>query len=175
MKFKNEDDVYVIGENNNRLRKIGNNKLIVYLVLLSILLTLLFLFISYFSRNDLKEESKVQELQTVNILPNNAKAPLFMGKYDMKEFLSWLSKQIKYPDGYELEDAKVVVTFVVTEKGTLDSISIISQPKDKIFGENVVKILQQCPKWESGKLADGTPTPIRYTLPINFKKQRTIN
>lgn len=172
MKFRNDDEVYIIGWSNSISKK-NRNIIIVCFIFFIIFFCLFFLFIN--SQNTYKESNKAQELQTVNILPDNAKAPLFMGQYDMKEFILWLSKQIKYPNGYELKDAKVVVSFIITEKGTLDSISIISQPKEKIFGEQVVEILQKCPKWKSGELADGTPTPIRYTLPVNFKKQRTSN
>lgn len=174
MNYKNEDEVYVIGKNSLISKKRGKGLIICLIGGGILFITMLSLIYSY-SQDVSRINTETQELQSVNVLPANAKAPLFMGKYDMKEFISWLSKQIKYPEGHELEEAKVIVSFIITEKGILDSISIISQPEEKIFGEQVIKILQSCPKWESGKLDDGTPTSIRYILPINFKRQRTFN
>lgn len=171
---RNEDEVYVIGKNNKSTKK-RRKKLFAYLVSLAALFVALLFMVYSYSRNDCGQKPKAQELQAVNVLHDDAKAPLFMGRHDMKEFIAWMSEQVKYPKGHELEDARVVVTFVITKEGTLDSISIISQPTEKIFGEEVVKILQRCPRWEAGKLADGSPISIRYILPINFKKQRSFN
>lgn len=174
MNLRNEDEVYVIGRNNKTLDAKRKKAFICLAALVTLLIVMLVMVYAY-SQDDGGQKSDTQVLQTVNVLPDNAKAPLFMGRHDMNEFIVWLSNQVKYPKGLELEDARVVVSFVITEQGVLDSIAIVSQPKEKAFGEQVVKILRQCPRWESGKLADGTPTAIRYTLPFNFNKQRTFN
>lgn len=115
---------------------------------------------------------KTYELQTVDIMPDSARAPLFMGKYPMREFLIWVSKRVKYPKGYETRDDKVVVSFVITDKGRLDSIKIISQPEARVFGQQVAGILLKCPHWEPARLADGTPVTVSYTLPVKFRRER---
>ena len=68
----------------------------------------------------------------------------------------------------ETKKAKVVVSFVITNEGTIDNIKIISEPEQKAFAKEVVLLLKKCPKWTPGKLADGTPVSISYILPVNF-------
>ena len=46
---------------------------------------------------------------------------------------------MKYPKGEELQDAVVVVSFVITTEGKLDSIKIISQPEEK-RGQQILSV-----------------------------------
>ena len=95
-----------------------------------------------------------QELNAIEVLPENAMSPKFDGQYDFSEFLKW---------------AKVVVAFVITQEGAMADVEIVSQPEQKAFGQQVVSLLKTCPKWAPARLADGTATNMRYTLPVKFK------
>ena len=176
MKQYSNNEVYFLGGNKYRIKK---KRTWLYTIILSvfILITMIALFIPTqdINKENVTENVQHNELQTINILPENAKAPLFMGKYPIEDFLSWISKEIKYPKGEELQDAMVIVSFVITTKGKLDSIKIISQPKEKSFGLQVIRILRKCPKWEPGRLANGAPADIRYILPIKFNRARKFN
>ena len=110
-----------------------------------------------------------QELNAIEVLPENAMSPKFDGQYDFSEFLKWVSANIKYPKGLESVEAKVVVAFVITQEGDMADIEIVSQPEQKAFGQQVVSLLKTCPKWAPARLADGTATNMRYTLPVKFK------
>ena len=113
-----------------------------------------------------------QELKAVEVLPDNATPPKFNGLYDFGEFTKWLAANIKYPEGLETVNAKVVITFLITKEGNLTNIEVVAQPEQQEFAKQVVDILETCPQWAPGKLADGTPTDISYTLPINFNNTK---
>ena len=57
----------------------------------------------------------------------------------------------------------------ITQEGDMADIEIVSQPEQKAFGQQVVSLLKTCPKWAPARLADGTATNMRYTLPVKFK------
>ncbi len=174
MKHNSEHDVYFLGENRNNSKK--KKVWLCVSIMSAIILTAVVLILSPTAKkNHVTDNTQQQELQTIDVLPENAKAPLFMEKYPIEEFLSWMAKEITYPQGEELKDAKVVVSFVITAEGRLDSIAIVSQPAEKSFGRQVIKTLKKCPKWTPGKLANGEPANIRYTLPVRFEKERKFN
>ncbi len=162
MKMKNNDNaVYFLGnKQQNYLRK--------YAVAITLAAICALGIVYIFSiKSDVTYK---QGLPTIEALPQNATSPKFNGRYDFTKFLEWVSKNLKYPTEHETENAKVVVSFVITKEGTIDHIKILSQPRQKAFGKEVVQLLQKCPKWAPGKLADGTPVNISYTLPIKFSK-----
>mgnify|MGYP000447116620 CR=1 FL=1 len=72
------------------------------------------------------------------------------------------------------QKCKVVVSFVITKEGTVDHIKYCLT-KQKAFAKEVVQLLQKCPKWAPGKLADGTPVNISYTLPIKFSNVKRFD
>lgn len=175
MKQFTNKDVYFLGDNNDGIKK---NRTWLFMILSIVLLTILIVLLIYTrspKEKNVIENIQHNELQTIDVLPDNAKAPLFMGKYPMSDFLSWISQKVKYPKGKELQDAMVIVSFVITTDGKLDSIKILSQPEDKRFGLQVIKVLQECPNWKPGQLANGESTDIKYTLPVKFSRTRKFN
>lgn len=167
MKMKNNDnDVYFLGnKQQNHLRK--------YAVAITFAVICALGIVYIFSiKSDVTYK---QGLPTIETLPPNATSPKFKGRYDFTKFLEWVSKNLTYPTEHETENAKVVVSFVITKEGTVDHIKILSQPKQKAFAKEVVLLLQKCPKWAPGKLADGTPVNISYTLPIKFSNVKRFD
>lgn len=161
MKMKKNNDVYFLGnKQQNPLRKYAAA------ITFAVICTLGIVYI-FSIKSDV---SYKQRLPAIETLPQNATSPKFKGRYDFSKFLEWVSKNLTYPIGHETENAKVVVSFVITKEGTIDHIKILSQPKQKAFANEVIQLLQKCPKWAPGKLADGTPVNISYTLPIRFSK-----
>lgn len=164
MKRKNiENEVYFLGPQQRK-------PLYKYVVGILFVLTAICLAVYYFS--NCQNGPYHQKLPEVVALPKEAVAPKFDGKYDFAKFFEWFSEHLEYPKEYETIDAKVVVSFVITQDGTIDDISIVSQPKQAVFANEVVKLLRKCPKWEPGKLADGTKISISYTLPVTFNKTK---
>ena len=116
-----------------------------------------------------------KELPELTTLPDDATAPKFEGKHGFSKFMEWLALNLKYPNGMETQNAKVVVSFLITKDGTIDDIKIVSQPKQEAFAKEVVRLLHICPRWSPGTLADGTRVDIRYTLPVNFSNVKRFD
>lgn len=155
----NNNDVYFLGNKRQKtLRK--------YIITASFTIVCMSIILYFCTTKS--DVSYKQELPTVEALPQKAISPKFDGKYEFSKFLEWVSKNLTYPAGYETKKAKVVVSFVITNEGTIDNIKIISEPEQKAFAKEVVLLLKKCPKWTPGKLADGTPVSISYILPVNF-------
>lgn len=163
-----ENDVYVI----------GGKKRVAWLRYAIIVLCIAagVILIGWLTRDSQEESGQAaQELNAIEVLPANAMSPKFDGQYDFSEFLKWVSSNLRYPQGLETRDAKVKVSFVVTKEGQLADIKIVSEPAQKEFGQQVVKLLKTCPKWAPARMADGTPTNISYTLPVKFRAQNAVN
>jgi len=80
----------------------------------------------------------------------------------------YLQKHLHYPDSARKNniEGKVLVSFLVTKKGKIDSVSVIKG----IGGgcdEEARRVIQNMPRWRPGK-SKGQPVIVRFTQPINF-------
>lgn len=167
-KINNDDSVYVIGQRTKYTKK--KLKLTgFWLVGVCILIVGIYL---YNMRTITTTSSQGKSLDEVEVISKDAIAPKFMGNQDFGAFLMWIGNHLEYPSGHENEDARVVVAFTISNEGTITDIQILQEPSNPQFGQQVVKLLKQCPRWAPGRLASGKPTDIRYTLPIRFSKTR---
>lgn len=157
-----DNEVYVLGGKQHRR---GKWVKVVLAVAAAIVVVVMIM-------NNVSEEPPVQgkQLDAVEVLPKNAKAPLFNKTGAMDKFMAWIGDNLEYPEGKETMDAKVVVSFVIATDGHLSDIKIVSQPAEKAFGEEVVSLLNSCPEWEPARLADGKAVAVSYTLPVVFNK-----
>ena len=99
--------------------------------------------------------------------------PLFQGG-DLQSFRKWVMENLKYPREAledEVED-DIVVTFIVEKDGTLSDI-VVEQGKNLALIREVGRVLTLSPKWEPGRLGNGEPVRVRYTLPLIFRLDRT--
>lgn len=159
----NDNEVYVLGGGKRPHRK---RRTAWFLIVAVAIVAVAFAMI--YGKGD--EIADGKQLDAVEILPKNAKAPLFDRQYPMEKFFVWISEDLEYPEGMETIDAKVEVSFVIDANGHLGDIAIVSQPDEKAFGEQVVLLLKKCPKWEPARLADGKAIAVSYTLPVIFNK-----
>lgn len=80
MKHNSEHDVYFLGENRNNSKK--KKVWLCVSIMSAIILTAVVLILSPTAKkNHVTDNTQQQELQTIDVLPENAKAPLFMEKY----------------------------------------------------------------------------------------------
>lgn len=92
--------------------------------------------------------------------------PSFPG--GMREFYSFLQKNIKYPREAAKDNiqGKVYVSFTVEANGTLSNFKV-----DRGVGagldEEAVRVLNLSPKWKPGKM-DGEAVRVKYNIPISF-------
>lgn len=170
MKHNDDNEVYIIGGGEKTQRHRLRSIIIVLLsVVVVAVLVLGFLLTGH---DETPSAASTEQLDAVDVMPDKARAPLFMGKYPVSDFVIWVSKQVKYPQGHELTDARVIVSFVINTDGRVDSVCVLNREKGDAFAHEVLRVLGECPRWQPGRLADGTPVAIRYTLPVNFKKER---
>jgi TonB family protein len=108
-----------------------------------------------------------QESETGEVLTFAEQMPEFKG--GINEMYAFLSQNIKYPKIAMAEniEGKVVISFVVDDKGNVGKIQVM-----KAIGggceEEAIRVIQSMPKWNPGK-QNGKPVSVRYTLPISFK------
>lgn len=159
----NDNEVYVLGGWKRHHRK----RWTAWLLIIAVAVVAVALALTY-GKGD--EVAGGKQLDAVEILPKNAKAPLFDRQYPMEKFYVWIGENLEYPESLETIDAKVVVSFVIDTDGQLGDIAIVSQPEEKAFGEQVVNLLKKCPTWEPARLADGKATTVSYTLPVIFNR-----
>ncbi|OFX58047.1 MAG: hypothetical protein A2066_16070 [Bacteroidetes bacterium GWB2_41_8] len=79
-----------------------------------------------------------------------------------------IAKNIKYPV-YAQEhkiQGKVLVTFVITENGTISNPKIYKGVHPSLDAE-AIRVVRSLPKWKPGS-REGKPVRVSYTIPINF-------
>jgi TonB family protein len=85
--------------------------------------------------------------------------------YDLMVFLS---KNIKYPENAKQNktEGRVVVKFVVDEKGYIQSPEIMRSP-DSLLSTEALRVVKLMPPWQPGK-DKGKNVPVYFYLPIQF-------
>lgn len=96
--------------------------------------------------------------------------PSFRGG-DLNSFRTWVMGRLRYPviameNGIQ---GRVTLQFVVERDGTVGRIAVLASP-DEMLSNEAVRVISSSPKWSPGKQR-GTPVPIRYTLPVDFRIQ----
>jgi hypothetical protein len=83
----------------------------------------------------------------------------------LKALYKFVAQEIKIPEGYK-GNGKVILSFVVTNAGTLEGIKVIDSP-DFVTGEEAERMMKTSPKWKPG-LKDGKPVRVQFYLPIQL-------
>jgi protein TonB len=85
------------------------------------------------------------------------------------ELMKYLQKNIKYPPAARENgiEGKVVLQFVVDEKGNISEIKIIRDIGGGC-GDEAVRVVKTMPPWKPGK-QNGNAVPVYYKLPVTFK------
>ena len=103
----------------------------------------------------------------VKVVVKADQMPTFQGG-GLEDFRSWVMTQVRFSK--EMLDAgvygRVVAAFVVNTDGSVGNVNILKSP-DKIFSDEVIRVLKNSPKWQAG-MQDGKAVKVKYTIPINF-------
>ncbi len=110
------------------------------------------------------EEEIVEEQAFVKV----EKMPSFMGG-DLNTFRAWVSGEFKIPaiaaeNGIQ---GRVVVKFVIEKDGTVGDIQFLQSP-DKVYEDEVRRVLKKSPKWTPGRQRDQI-VRVYYILPIDCR------
>ncbi len=103
----------------------------------------------------------------VKVVVKADQMPTFQGG-GLEDFRSWVMTQVRFSK--EMLDTgvygRVVAAFVVNTDGSVGNVNILKSP-DKIFSDEVIRVLKNSPKWQAG-MQDGKAVKVKYTIPINF-------
>ena len=113
---------------------------------------------------EVEEEEIVEEQAFVKV----EKMPSFMGG-DLNTFRAWVSGEFKIPaiaaeNGIQ---GRVVVKFVIEKDGTIGDIQFLQSP-DKVYEDEVRRVLKKTPKWTPGRHRDQI-VRVYYILPIDCR------
>lgn len=94
--------------------------------------------------------------------------PSFMGG-DLNTFRTWVSQEFRIPaiaaeNGIQ---GRVVVKFVVEKDGSIGGIEFLQSP-DKVYEDEVTRVLKKSPKWIPGRQRDQV-VRVYYILPIDCR------
>lgn len=123
-----------------------------------------------------EDEIIVEEIEVVEEVVEEAAfikvevMPSFMGG-DLNTFRMWVAQEFKIPaiaaeNGIQ---GKVVVQFVIEKDGRLSSIEFLQSP-DRVYEDEVRRVLMKSPKWTPGRQRDAV-VRVRYILPIDCRLQ----
>lgn len=123
-----------------------------------------------------EDEIIVEEIEVVEEVAEEAAfikvevMPSFMGG-DLNTFRMWVAQEFKIPaiaaeNGIQ---GKVVVQFVIEKDGRLSSIEFLQSP-DRVYEDEVRRVLMKSPKWTPGRQRDAV-VRVRYILPIDCRLQ----
>ena len=95
------------------------------------------------------------------------KMPSFPGGSEaLKEYLK---KNTRYPNPDACIQGRVVVVFVVDEKGNLSDVKVARSVEPSLDAE-AVRVVKSMPRWNPG-IEKGKAVKVRYTLPVTFRLQ----
>jgi len=103
-----------------------------------------------------------------NVFISGETKPLFPGgKLAMIEYIS---DSLMYPEqaiSSKIE-GRVVLKFIIDDRGKICCISYIGQPIGYGIEEEAIRLIKSMPRWTPATL-DGIPVAVYYQLPITFK------
>lgn len=83
-------------------------------------------------------------------------------------FYEYMSNNLKFP---KLSQAgKAMVSFIIDTDGKVIEIKILKDPSNGPAGSEIVRVLQNCPRWKPAIHENGLPVRSQFTLPITLKK-----
>lgn len=143
---------------------------------------LLLFSVTSFSKAEIKtQENEVTISEVMNspeVLPQDTSKvipftivdvkPKFQGG-DESNFTKWVTSQVVYPEQTKKEgvQGRVIVQFLLTEKGKVENVKIVKGVHD-LLDKEAYRIVSQSPEWEPA-LHQGKPVSVRYTFPVVFK------
>lgn len=97
--------------------------------------------------------------------------PRFQGQ-DLSGFRKWVQERISPSKAVLINGipGRVVVSFVIDTTGRLTQIRILQSP-DRALSDEVVRVLEQSPRWEPGRQLD-RKVPVKYSIPVDFRPQQ---
>lgn len=99
--------------------------------------------------------------------------PIFLGSTDPKAFLEkWVYKYLKYPEQAVREgiQGKVLVSFVVDEKGKVTDVQVL-KGVDPLLDDEALRVIKASPDWKPG-LVRGQKVKAELSLYVEFRLKK---
>lgn len=128
---------------------------------------LLFLVMLFFTAIPLQAQAyRLDVMRGIEHPPKSVKMPAYPTGSD--EMMKFIEKFLIYPkDALKKKiEGRVVVQFIVSKKGNIQSIKVVRGLSPSCDKE-AVRIISIMPKWSPGEV-DGKVADLKYTLPILF-------
>ena len=87
----------------------------------------------------------------------------------MGAMMSFISSNVKYPDGEYCAQGRVIVSFVVERDGALSNVKVIRSVEEH-FDKEAIRVVKSMPKWKPGRQY-GKVVRCKYTVPVVFRLQ----
>lgn len=157
--------------NQERTRTVGIIKYVMFLPIIAIMMLLS--NIETFARTSaqqissqtdepvITQQDKPEKIyETVEVLPQ------FPG--GMKEFLSFIGENIKYPQDVQKAgiEGRVVCQFVVEKDGSINEVKVV-RSINPTLDQEAVRVIQSMPKWTPGTVKN-EPVRCMFSVPIAF-------
>ena len=116
-----------------------------------------------------EEKDKVKNRGKDFVFDVVEKMPSFPGGH--QALFDYLEKNIKYPAKAvkNKTQGRVIVQFIVDEKGNLSDIKVVKSVEPYLDAE-AVRVVKSMPRWNPG-MQNGKAVKVRYTLPVTFRLQ----
>lgn len=112
-----------------------------------------------------EEKDKVKKRGKDFVYDVVEKMPSFPGGLEaLKEYLK---KNTMYPNPDACITGRVVVVFVVDEKGNVGDVKV-ARSVEPSFDAEAVRVVKAMPRWNPG-MQNGEAVKVRYTLPVTFR------
>lgn len=112
------------------------------------------------------------EQSSTSVAPDTMKIPDFPPEFPggLEALSQYLSQNITYPKEAKekKQQGRVFVTFLVEEDGSLSNVKILKGIGGSC-DEEALRVVKSMPKWEPGRMKDGTKVKFQFTIPIKFK------
>lgn len=116
----------------------------------------------------IRDESLPVVKQKIVPTEHVSQMPEFPG--GLRAFMRWLDKHLVYPTSCidNNQQGSVTLTFIVGTDGYATDVEVKNAFNPEIY-RAAVNTLKSMPKWKPGTDEQGHPTPVRITIPVDFK------
>ena len=123
---------------------------------------------------DAQSNGQVKQQKELDFQQDNSKIfdvveemPSYPG--GMGAMMSFISSNVKFPDGDYCAQGRVIVSFVVEKDGSLSNVKIL-RSVEKLLDQEAIRIVKSMPKWKPAR-QNGKVVRCKYTVPVAFHLQ----
>lgn len=88
----------------------------------------------------------------------------------MRAFMRWMDQHIIYPASCirDKQQGSITISFIVSSEGYATDFEVKNAFNPQIY-QAAMNALKRMPKWKPGTDEQGNPTPVKITMPVDFK------